>query len=238
MMMALRNSPSEYALINALEGWRAPRRLSRGVVVAIGASICFHVGLFTYLYVQKITATTAEPVADQIITLGRVRLPPPTPPTPTRIQRTHEIVTHPTVVNPTKAPPTDLIVPATHPTLVTQNQVPMFTPDETPLTPPARLIVDPKWLSRPSAEEMSRYYPERAIDLDLTGQATLFCSVVASGKLADCRVVSETPAGAKFGDAALKLASFFRMSPRTVDGKPVDGGLTRISIAFKLTGDN
>jgi protein TonB len=238
MMMALRNNPSEYALINALEGRRAPRRLSRGVVMAIAASICFHVGLFAYLYVQKITATTSEPVAGQIITLGRVRLPPPTPPTPTHVQPTHEIVTHPTVVNPTIAPPTEVIVPPTQPNLITQTQQPMFTPDETPLTPPTRLIVDPKWLSRPSAEEMSRYYPERAIDQGLTGQATLFCSVVASGKLADCRVVSETPAGAKFGDAALKLAGFFRMSPRTVDGKPVDGGLTRISIAFKLTGDN
>ncbi len=237
-MMALRNRPGECALTNALEGRRAPRRLSRGVVMAMSASICFHAGLFTYLYVQKITATTAEPVADQIITLGRVRLLPPTPPSPIRVQPTHEIVTHPTVVNPTIAPPTDLIVPATHPTQITQTQQPMFTTGEAPLTPPTRLIVDPKWLSRPSAEEMSRYYPERAIDQGLTGQATLFCSVVASGKLADCRVIEETPAGARFGDAALKMASFFRMSPRTVDGKPVDGGLTRISIAFRLTGED
>jgi protein TonB len=116
-------------------------------------------------------------------------------------------------------------------------EVPAFAADIAPPTAPARLIVDPKWLSRPTADEMSRYYPERDIDLGLTGQATLFCSVVASGKLADCRVIEETPAGAKFGEAALKLAGFFRMSPRTVDGKPVDGGLTRISIAFKLTGD-
>jgi len=33
MMMALRNSPSEYALINALDGPRHRWRLSRGVVI-------------------------------------------------------------------------------------------------------------------------------------------------------------------------------------------------------------
>jgi protein TonB len=236
MMMALRNSPSEYALINALEGRHGPRRLPRGVVVAIGASVLFHLGLFTYLYVQKITAMPTSQSSDHVISLGEVRLTQPTQPRPRQVTPKHTIVTHPVVPNPTVTPPTEAVVPATHPTLLSDNQPPLFTTDVTPLTPPTRLIVDPKWLSRPSAEEMSRYYPGRAIDLGLTGQATLFCSVVASGKLADCRVIDETPAGAKFGDAALKLANFFRMSPRTVDGKPVDGGLTRISIAFKLTG--
>jgi protein TonB len=236
MMMALRNSPSEYALITALEGRHGPRKLPRGVVVAIGASVCFHLGLFTYLYVQKITATPAAQPTDQVISMGQVRLAPPTQPPPAQITPKHQIVTHPAVVNPTVTPPTKVIVPATHPTLLTDTQPPLFTTDVTPITPPTRLIVDPKWLSRPSAEELSRYYPERAIDQGLTGQATLFCGVVASGKLSDCRVIDETPAGAKFGDAALKLANFFRMSPRTIDGKPVDGGLTRISIAFKLTG--
>ena len=235
MMMALRNN-SEYALINALDGRHGPRKLPRGVVVAIGASVLFHAGLFTYLYVQKVTATPAAEPADQVISLGQVRLTPPPLSPPRQLTPRRTIVTHPVVPNPTLTPPTQVIVPATHPTLLTDTQLPLFTTDVTPLTPPTRLIVDPKWLSRPSAEEMSRYYPERAIDQGLTGQATLFCSVVASGKLADCRVIEETPAGARFGDAALKLAAFFRMSPRTVDGKPVDGGLTRISIAFKLTG--
>jgi len=236
MMMALRNSPSEYALINALDGPRRPWKLSRGVAVAIGASVCFHVGLFTYLYVQKITATASEPVADHVITLGQVRLQQPAKPLPAQASPKRPILTHPPVLNPTlPPPPTDVIVPQT-PIAIADNRPALLTTEVTPFKPPARLIVDPKWLSRPSADEMSRFYPDHAIDLGLTGEATLFCGVVASGKLTDCRVISETPAGAKFGDAALKLASFFRMSPRTVDGQPVDGGLTRISIAFKLTG--
>ncbi|HXQ11057.1 MAG TPA: energy transducer TonB [Caulobacteraceae bacterium] len=82
---------------------------------------------------------------------------------------------------------------------------------------------------------MSKFYPQREVDLGITGQVSLLCGVVASGKLTDCRVVEETPPSAGFGDAALKLSAFFRMTPRMIDGEPVDGGQTRISIAFRLS---
>ncbi len=60
------------------------------------------------------------------------------------------------------------------------------------------------------------------------------CGVVADGTLADCKIVSETPAGAGFGDAILRMAKHFQMTPTTSNGTPVAGGRVRIPIRFSV----
>jgi periplasmic protein TonB len=232
-MMALRNSPSEHALFDALDAAHAQRR-SRALAIAIGASICFHIGLVAYLYAERMGGQAAEPSAPSPATsISFVRLPPPAP-TPTRQQplEAHPVpITHIPTTLPLQPPLTiHPLNPGRGPISGQQLTGPTL------LEPPARVIEDPKWLSRPTAAEMTRFYPARDIDQNITGQASLMCGVVANGRLVDCHVIGETPAGAEFGAAALKLTPFFRMTPKTVDGAPVDGGVTKITIAFTLTG--
>jgi protein TonB len=97
-----------------------------------------------------------------------------------------------------------------------------------------KVISNPTWLAKPDAVDMARYYPPRAIDRELSGAASIRCTVNARGEVGGCSVLNETPAGLGFGEAALKLSRFFKLSPRTEDGQPVDGGVITIPIRFTL----
>lgn len=99
---------------------------------------------------------------------------------------------------------------------------------------PSLVVTNPDWARRPTGDEVGRYYPEAAWREGVEGAATLSCRVEVTGSLKACAVVSETPAGAGFGDAALRLAPHFKMRPMTVNGQPVDGGSVRIPLAFRL----
>ena len=60
------------------------------------------------------------------------------------------------------------------------------------------------------------------------------CTVTAKGALSGCRIVSETPEDYGFGDATLKIARFFKLKPKQVDGTSVDGGNYTFSIKWTV----
>jgi TonB family protein len=71
----------------------------------------------------------------------------------------------------------------------------------------------PYWIEKPDGADMSSFYPARAARQDLNGRARIKCVVAADGRLADCRVLSESPPGEGFGAAAIALSGKFRLLP-------------------------
>jgi TonB family protein len=97
---------------------------------------------------------------------------------------------------------------------------------------PAWSLDRPRWLDQPTGEDFARFYPEAAAYAGLSGEAVLSCKFNASGYLADCQVVAETPRGQDFGAAALKLATRFQAAPGICNGQPVEGHEITIPIRF------
>jgi protein TonB len=100
----------------------------------------------------------------------------------------------------------------------------------------AHTLTNPDWISRPTADQVEKVYPEAALREGITGSATLSCQVTSAGGVVGCKVNVETPAGRGFGRAALGLTPFFRIRPGTDNGQPIQGASVLIPIRFAISG--
>jgi TonB family protein len=102
-----------------------------------------------------------------------------------------------------------------------------------PQAAPAQPL-QPDWEQQPSGNDLAALYPDAARAKGLGGDSTIQCSVTKDGRLANCVIVLETPAGFGFGRATLKAAQFFKMQALTRDGRSVEGGTVLIPLKWRL----
>ncbi|MDP3801689.1 TonB family protein [Brevundimonas sp.] len=220
---------------------RRTPRMTKAAWIATGIVVAAHIGLGAALYYQRFELRTAlilpEPTPPFKITLEQPRpLPEPEPVRSTAPNTPLNDTPRPlTPTDTISAVPTDA-TPTTSTTL-TFTEVVETPVDNTPVveaTPaPASVIRNPSWSRQPSAEQMMRAYPDRAITAGIAGSASLNCLVLPTGAVTDCNVTRETPGGYGFGRAAQGLSRHFRVNPRTVDGAAV-GSRVAINLRFDL----
>lgn len=99
------------------------------------------------------------------------------------------------------------------------------------VAPPGPVTIErPRWLERP--RDLARYYPRRAVTRGMEGEVVLDCLVSTAGRLS-CGVLSETPSGWAFAEAALRIAADHRMAPAMRNGEAVEGRY-RMRVPFEL----
>lgn len=214
--------------------------LSRTSWMVIGAVALVHVGVGVALYNQRfeLSLQPALETPPTIITLEN--LPKPEPVVPVKREPTTAAPNPRMNETPLPTQPTDVIdvprtdAPSSDSTTITINRpVEEPVPDQPPVAQPEppTVITRANWVRQPTAEQMDRAFPDRAIQRGVSGSASLNCLVEVNGRVTDCRVTHETPGGYGFGRAAQSVSRYFQISPQTVNGS-AQGSRVAMTVRF------
>lgn len=96
------------------------------------------------------------------------------------------------------------------------------------------LIATPHWLHVPTGDDLAANYPATAARQGISGIAMMRCTVTAAGLMSACELINEEPQGQGFGAATLRLAQLFKMAPKAVDGRSVEGATIIIPVRWRM----
>jgi TonB family protein len=130
------------------------------------------------------------------------------------------------------------VVPAAKPdgeSLVGAHTIVLLTFDGKALQQTSHVIGRPKWMAVPQVNDITAVMPPKARAAKVfKARVQMVCSVIAGGRVDSCAVEAEEPLGLGWGEAAVKLAPYFRLSVWTEEGLPTVGGRVKIPLRFDL----
>src|SRR5262249_49527236 len=91
----------------------------------------------------------------------------------------------------------------------------------------------PTWTAWAPRDKVRAAFPKGATE---SGKALLDCMIAPDGKLVDCKVAKEMPAGQGFGQAALGLVKYERVKTKDESGASVAGRTIRTGFSILAPG--
>jgi len=227
---------------NPLFNTSPQKRLSRPVIAGIAIAGVLHVGLAAYIIHERFEIKAVPlPEGPPAIEAPFIRLEPKkTEPKPTQeVRKTPVRLRDPQPVAAPDTPPLEVVPTPVDagPSVAGPVTVLSGSPEGSgvvrPVASTGPAYVKAVWSRFPDSETMLTYYPARAIDAEVEGAATLACTVHDTKGRVKCEVLSETPKGYGFGDAAVRAVEA-KGRADTSRGQVEVGAVMRVRMGFTL----